>query len=188
MIRSVVTATLVVASALTLVACNEQAFDPSAQYGANPTLPEPQQYLLPPMKVLAARGWNAQEKPVVATGLEVQAFAAGFQHPRIVYPLPNGDVLVVESNGPTAPVYRPKDYIEGKIKALSGSGATGGNRITLLRDEDSDGVADMRSVFIDHLNSPYGIVLVGNDIYVADTDKLLRFAYTPARPRSRSPV
>jgi glucose/arabinose dehydrogenase len=187
MIRGVVMGSVIVASALILVACHEQAGDPSVQYGANPTLPEPQQYLLPPMKVLAARGWNAQEKPVVPAGLEVKAFAAGFQHPRIVYPLPNGDVLVVESNGPTAPIYRPKDYIEGKIKALSGSGATGGNRITLLRDEDNDGVSDMRSVFIDHLNSPYGIVLVGNDIYVADTDKLLKFAYTPGATQITEP-
>jgi glucose/arabinose dehydrogenase len=187
MIRSSVAWPLMVASALTLVACNDQAGDPSAQYGANPTLPEPQQYLLPPMKVLRARGWNTQEKPVVRAGLEVQAFATGFQHPRIVYPLPNGDVLVVESNGPTAPIYRPKDYIEGKIKALSGSGAVGGNRITLLRDENSDGVSDIRRVFIDHLNSPYGIVLVGKDIYVADTDKLLRFAYTPGATQITEP-
>jgi glucose/arabinose dehydrogenase len=187
MSRMALIRSLVVASTLTLLACKEQAVDPSAQYGANPTLPEPQQYLLPPMKVLPAIGWNAQEKPVVPGGLEVKAFATGFQHPRIVYPLPNGDVLVVESNAPTAPIYRPKDYIEGKIKALSGSGATGGNRITLLRDKDSDGVSHMRSVFIDHLNSPYGIVLVGNALYVADTDKLLRFAYTPGATQIMEP-
>src|SRR4051794_25200062 len=130
------------------------------------------------MKVMPARGWNSGETPVAPAG-RVQAFGTGFKHPRIVYPLPNGDVLVVESNGPSAPVYRPKDYIEGKIKALSGSGAPGGNRISLLRDQDGDGVAEMRTVLIDHLNSPYGIVLVGNDLYVADTDELLKFAYTP---------
>jgi glucose/arabinose dehydrogenase len=93
------------------------------------------------MKVMPARGWNSGETPVAPAGLRVQAFATGFLHPRIVYPLPNGDVLIVESNGPKAPVYRPKDYIEGKIKALSGSGAPGGQRISLLRDRDGDGIA-----------------------------------------------
>jgi glucose/arabinose dehydrogenase len=92
------------------------------------------------MKVMPARGWNSGETPVAPAGLRVQAFATGFLHPRIVYPLPNGDVLIVESNGPKAPVYRPKDYIEGKIKALSGSGAPGGQRISLL-DRDGDGMA-----------------------------------------------
>src|SRR3954468_10155848 len=106
------------------------------------------------MKVMPARGWNSGETPVAPAGLRVQAFGTGFQHPRIVYPLPNGDVLMVESNGPKAPVYRPKDYIEGKVKALASSGATGGNRISLLRDQDGDGVAEMRTVLIDHLNSP----------------------------------
>jgi glucose/arabinose dehydrogenase len=187
MIHNVLTAALLSASVLTLAACNEQAADPSSQYGANPTLPEPHQYLLPPMKVLPARGWNAQEKPVVAAGLQVEAYGTGFQHPRIVYPLANGDVLVVESNGPKAPVYRPKDFIQGKIKALSGSGAPGGNRISLLRDQDGDGVAETRSVLIDHLNSPYGIVLVGNDLYVAATDELLRFPYTPGATQITEP-
>ena len=187
MIRSIVTRTLLFASVLALAACNEQAGDPSAQYGANPTLPEPHQYLLPPMKVLPATGWNTGETPLVPAGLQVQAFGTGFQHPRVVYPLPNGDVLVVESNGPKAPIYRPKDYIEGKIKALSGSGATGGNRISLLRDQDGDGFSDMRTVLIDHLNSPYGIVLVGNDLYVADTDELLRFPYTPGATQITEP-
>jgi glucose/arabinose dehydrogenase len=179
MIRTVLTKTLVFGSVLALAACSDNADDPAAQYGADPKLPEPHQYLLPPMKVLPARGWATGETPLVPAGLHVQAFGTGFQHPRIVYPLPNGDVLVVESNGPKAPVYRPKDYIEGKIKALSGSGATGGNRISLLRDQNGDGVAEMRTVLIDHLSSPYGIVLVGSDLYVADTDELLRFSYTP---------
>ncbi len=178
MIRSLVRATLVVASALILAACDEQAGDPRDQYGADPKLPEPHQYLLPPMKVMPARGWAAGETPVVAAGMRVQAFATGFLHPRIVYALPNGDVLVVESNGSGGPVYRPKDYIEGKIKGLAGSGAPAGQRISLLRDQDGDGVPKLRTVFIDHLNAPYGVVLVGNDLYVADTDALLRFSYT----------
>ena len=118
-------ASLAFAAAFTLAGCNDKAGDPSAQYGANPKLPEPQQYLLPPMKVMPARGWKEGEMPIVPAGLRIQALATGFEHPRIVYTLPNGDVLVVEANGPKAPVYRPKDYIEGKVKGLAGSGAKG---------------------------------------------------------------
>lgn len=177
----------VLASALTLAACNDQAGDPSAEYGADPKLPEPHQYLLPPMKVMPARGWTSGEAPVVPAGMRVQALATGLIHPRVVYALPNGDVLVVESNGPKAPIYRLKDFIEGKIKGLAGSGAPGGQRITLLRDINSEGVPQQRSVFIDHLNSPYGIVLVGNDLYVADTDAILRFPYSPTETHISTP-
>jgi glucose/arabinose dehydrogenase len=187
MIRSSARAVLAAACVLTLAGCNDQAGDPSAQYGADPKLPEPHQYLLPPMKVMPARGWNAGETPIVPAGLRVQAFATGFLHPRIVYPLPNGDVLVVESNGPKAPVYRPKDFIEGKIKALSGSGAPGGQRISLVRDPDGSGVGKVQTVFIDHLNSPYGIVLVGNELYVADTDAILRFPYAEGATQITTP-
>src|SRR5947209_7971052 len=102
MMRTLLMSSILLGFALNLAACDDNAADPSAQYGPNPKLPEPQQYLLPPMKVLLARGWNTGEKPLVPAGLQVQAFGTGFQHPRIVYPLPNGDVLVVESNGPKA--------------------------------------------------------------------------------------
>jgi glucose/arabinose dehydrogenase len=160
---------------------------PNTQYGANPVLPAPHQYLVPPMQVPPGVGWSAGQAPAVPAGLKIRAFAAGFEHPRMVYVLPNGDVLVVESNGPKAPIYRPKDYIEDKVKALAGSSAPGGNRIILLRDSKGVGVPDVRTVFIDHLNSPFGIVLVGNDLYVADTDAILRFAYTPGATRIASP-
>jgi glucose/arabinose dehydrogenase len=187
MTRIPLRAGLLFATALTLAGCNEGAGDPSAQYGADPKLPEPQQYLLPPMKVMPARGWKEGELPIVPTGLHVEALATGFEHPRIVYTLPNGDILVVEANGPKGPVYRPKDYIEGKIKGLSGSGAKGGNRITLLRDTNGDGIPDLRTVFIDHLNSPYGIVLVGNDLYVANTDAIMRFPYSEGETQITAP-
>jgi glucose/arabinose dehydrogenase len=96
-------------------------------------------------------------------------------------------VLVVETNGPNAPIYRPKDYIEAQVKALAGSSAPGGNRITLLRDTNGDGVPDVRTNFIDHLNSPFGVVLVGNDLYVANTDAILRFAYVAGETQITSP-
>ena len=187
MIRHLLRTTLAAVSVLALSACNERAGDPSSQYGGDPKLPEPHQYLLPPMKVMAARGWNPGEMPVVPAGMRVQAMATGLLHPRMVYSLPNGDVLVVESNGTGGPVYRVKDYIEGKVKGLAGTGAPGGNRITLLRDQDGDGVPETRIVFLDHLNSPYGIVLVGNDLYVANTDALLRFTYTPGATQITDP-
>src|SRR6201999_123626 len=115
------------------------------------------------------------------------AFANGFAHPRIVYVLPNGDVLVVESNGPKAPIFRPKDRVMGPIKAIAGAGAKGGNRITLLRDTNGDGKPDVRTVFIDHLNSPYGVALIGNMLYVADTDAVLRFPYVAGETSITAP-
>jgi glucose/arabinose dehydrogenase len=160
---------------------------PSTQYGANPLLPAPHQYLVPPMEVPPGVGWVDGKTPAVPPGLQIRAFATGFEHPRMVYTLPNGDVLVVESNGPKAPVYRPKDYIEGKVKALAGSAAPAGNRIILLRDSKGSGKPDVRTVFIDHLNAPFGVVLVGNDLYVADTDAILRFSYTPGETRITAP-
>ena len=159
---------------------------PASQYGANPVLPPPQQYLLPPMQVPRGIGWADGKTPAVPAGLQIRAFATGFEHPRMVYTLPNGDVLVVESNGPKAPIYRPKDFIEGQVKALAGTSAPGGNRIILLRDSKGTGVPDVRTVFIDHLNSPFGIVLVGNTLYVANTDAILAFSYTTGETRITS--
>ena len=118
---------LVVVSATALVAaCAPQGQDPRRQVGPNPWLPEPRQFLLPPMSVPKAIGWKAGESPRAPAGLEVQALATGLMHPRIVYGLPNGDILVVESNGPGTVPFRPKDYIQGPIKARGGAKAKGG--------------------------------------------------------------
>jgi glucose/arabinose dehydrogenase len=167
------------AALLMLSACGPKIADPSTQYGANPQLPAPHQYIMPPMRVPPGQGWGKGQAPVVPAGLQISPFATGFEHPRSVYVLPNGDVLVVETNGPSAPNYRPKDYVEGKVKALAGSSAPAGNRIILLRDANGDGVPELRTVFIDHLNSPFGVALVGNDLYVAATDAILKFPYVP---------
>jgi glucose/arabinose dehydrogenase len=171
-----------------LAACsNQNPAPPDTQYGANPQLPAPQQYLLPPMSVPTAVGWKPGEAPSVAAGLQIQALATGFLHPRIVYALPNGDVLVVETNGPGTQPYRPKDYVQSRVKNIAGAGAPGGNRITLLRDANGDGRPELRTIFLDHLHSPFGITLVGDQLFVANTDAILAFRYTPGETRITSP-
>ena len=146
-----------------LVGCNYDGGDPKVQIGANPQLPKLQQYLIPPIQIARVVGWG-KETPTVPQGLQVHALATGFEHPRSLYVLPNGDVLVVETNGPKAPIHRPKDLVTAWVTWLAGAKAKGGNRITLLRDTKGDGIPDVRTVFLDHLNSPFGVVLVGNDL------------------------
>jgi glucose/arabinose dehydrogenase len=169
------------AAILALTAAAPDNFDTNTQIGPNPVLPPLQQYLFPPMHLAPAVGWKSGETPTAAPGLKIQAYATGLQHPRSVYTLPNGDVLVVESKSPNLdPVTRPKTivmkWIESKVTS-DGAGA-GSNRITLLRDSHDTGKPDTQTVFIDHLNSPFGVALVGNDLYVADTDAILHFPYT----------
>jgi glucose/arabinose dehydrogenase len=177
----------VLATLLALGACGPKGASSVNQYGANPDLPAAQQYILPPMRIAKAVGWGQDQTPVVPSGLQVRAFATGFKHPRMVYTLPNGDVLVVETNGPPAPINRPKDYVMGIFKGYGGTAGPGGNRITLLRDSHGDGKPELRTVFVDHLKSPFGVALVGNDLYVADTDALLKFPYVPGETRITAP-
>ncbi|HET6943395.1 MAG TPA: sorbosone dehydrogenase family protein [Sphingomicrobium sp.] len=166
-----------------LAACDSKGGDPMKQYGPNPVLPEPRQYLLPPMSVPKAVGWKSGETPTVPAGLRIQAMATGLLHPRIVYPLPNGDILVVESNGPGTKPYRPKDYIQGKVKAIGGADQEGGNRITLLRDANGDGVPELKTVLVDHLHSPYGVASIAGMLYVANTDAIVVFPFTPGETK-----
>ncbi len=171
----------VAALALAAAACQRQGGSPAVQYGAAPQLPEPHQYLLPPMHIAPVAEWGAAT-PTVSAGLKVEAVATGLKGPRFVYPLPNGDVLVVETGGPKAPVNRPKDWVMGFIEGFAGKKTSKpSNRIVLLRDTNGDGRPGLRTVLIDHLNSPFGVTLVGNDLYVADTDALLRFPYQPGQ-------
>ena len=176
----------VTVSALALAGCDDQAGDPTTQIGANPRLPEPHNFLFPPINIAAIGQWG-NETPTVPQGMQVHALATDLLHPRQLYVLPNGDVLVVESNGPKAPVNRPKDLIMGFIKSFAGTGGKGGNRITLLRDIGPDGVAKTRTVFLDHLNSPFGVALVGNDFYVANTDAIMRYPYTAGETSITAP-
>jgi glucose/arabinose dehydrogenase len=162
---------------LGLTGCDDTAGDPAAQIGANPVLPALQQYFMPPIRIAKAVGWEKGENPTVPQGLQVQALATGLEHPRSLYVLPNGDVLVVESNGPKAPINRPKDIITGWVQWFAGAKAKDANRITLLRGGNTDGSPELRTVFLDHLNSPFGVALVGHDLYVANTDAIVRYPY-----------
>ena len=163
-----------------LAATAEEAFDIQSQIGPNPVLPDIQQYLFPPMHLASVVDWKNGEKPTVAAGLKIEALANDLQHPRSLYTLPNGDVLVVESKAPPPqPITRPKDIVMRFIEKMVTSGGDPGpsNRITLLRYDAAAGKPPTRSVFLDHLHSPFGVALVGNDLYVANTDAIVRYPY-----------
>ena len=151
----------------------------TASYGQNPPLPAPTKTLIPTVKVAAAKGWPAGAKPMAAAGLTVEAFATGLDHPRWLYVLPNGDVLVAESNAPERPEEGNgiKGWVYGAAQKYAGAGVPSANRITLLRDADGDGVAETKTAFLKGLHSPFGMALIGDDFYVANTDAVMRFAY-----------
>jgi glucose/arabinose dehydrogenase len=131
------------------------------------------------VNIAPAIGWPAGAKPTAAAGTQVAAFAENLDHPRWLYVLPNGDVLVAETNAPPKPDDGTgiRGWVMKKVMGRAGAAVPSPNRITLLRDKDHDGVAETRTVFLENLNSPFGMTLVGNDLYVADTDRLLRFHY-----------
>ena len=163
-----------------LSACGESArLQVTDGSGPAPQLPEPNKTLIPTVNIAPAVGWPEGGKPVAAQGTQVVAFASGLDHPRWLYVLPNGDVLVAESNAPEKPEDSKgiRGWVMNKVMAKAGAGVPSANRITLLRDVDRDGVAETRTVFLKDLNSPFGMALIGNDLYVADTDRLLRFKY-----------
>lgn len=177
-LKSQVAVLLLVAGGL--AACGESSrLQVSDGMGPSPQLPEPNKTLIPTVNIAPAAGWPAGTKPTAAPGTQAAAFAENLDHPRWLYVLPNGDVLVAETNAPPKPDDSKgiKGWVMKKVMSRAGAGVPSANRITLLRDRDHDGVAETRTVFIDHLNSPFGMALVGNDFYVADTDRLLRFNY-----------
>ncbi|MDI4238867.1 sorbosone dehydrogenase family protein [Bradyrhizobium sp. Arg237L] len=169
------------ALALSLSACNdpEDTKTVAQSYGAAPALPPPEHSLIPTVDIATPNPWPAGTKPAAANGMAVNAFATGLDHPRTVYVLPNGDVLVAESNAPPKPDDSKgiKGFIYKQAQTWAGAGVPSANRITLLRDADGDGIAETRSIFLKNLNSPFGMVLVGNDFYVADSDAIMRFPY-----------
>ncbi|MGV8804842.1 MAG: PQQ-dependent sugar dehydrogenase [Polaromonas sp.] len=163
-----------------LAACGDTAkLAPTAGMGASPTLPAPNKTLLPTVNIAPAVGWAEGAMPTATHGLVVTALATGLAHPRWLYVLPNGDVLVAESNAPPKPEDGKgiKGWVMKKVMAKAGAGVPSANRITLLRDADGDGQAETRTVFLQNLNSPFGMALVGNELYVANTDALVRVPY-----------
>lgn len=165
---------------LLLVGCGDTAtLDVSQGYGPEPTLPKPRKSLLPTVSVAKAIGWPPGRTPNAAPGLQVQAFATGLDHPRTLLSLPNGDVLVTETNAPERPAARQgiRGWVMKKVMSYAGAGVPSANRITLLRDLDGDGIADLQVRFLENLNSPFGMALVGDRLYVANTDAIVRFPY-----------
>jgi glucose/arabinose dehydrogenase len=165
---------------LSVAGCGAAARHPvSAGTGPNPVLPPPSTSLIPTVHVVTAKGWPPEAAPVAASGMTVTAFARGLDHPRWLHVLPNGDVLVAESNAPPRPEDGKgiKGWFFKRFQKKAGGAVPSANRITLLRDGDGDGIAEMRTVFLQGLTSPFGMALVGDVLYVANSDAVMRFPY-----------
>ena len=172
--------------ALSIAGCSESArYAVMEGTGKDPLLPPPRSSLIPTVKIAPAVGWPPGETPTAAPGTVVTRFADGLDHPRWVYVLPNGDVLVAETNAPERPEFGKgiKGWFMKLFMKKAGAAVPSANRITLLRDSDADGVPEIRSVFLEGLNSPFGMMLVANDFYVANTDAIMRFTYKVGQTR-----
>ena len=170
-------AILAVPLTLLLAACQVESDPEIDQTGPTPELPEPNDSLIPAMKIPTPEGWDG-ELPTVPAGFTITPIATDLKIPRQLLLLPNGDILVAEGSGGKAPKVRPKDVIAGMIKKRGKSNAEGGNRITLLRDQDGDGTTDLQTTFIEGLDAPYGLAFVDGTLYVANQDNLVSFEYT----------
>ena len=172
---------LLVAGVFTLISRNRQKaqFDIAAEQGTQPRIPKPRTSPIPLIKIAKPIGWQGGAMPTPAAGLKVQPFAIRLDHPRWLLVLPNGDVLAAETNAPPKPDDESgfRGWIQKKVQARAGAASKSANRITLLRDTDGDGIADQRSTLLSGLNSPFGMALVGDQLYVADTDALLRVPF-----------
>ena len=179
------------AAALALAACGgSQKIDPTSQFGPNPNLPKPSRALLVRMHIPKVVGWKSGETPTVPNGFRIEAFATGLANPRRVYPLPNGDVIVVETKkSGSEPLDRPKRPIMDWMESMAHGGSGGGesNRLLLFRDANGDGKPESESVLVDHLNAPFGVVAFKGYLYVADTDAILRYPFTPGQTKITAP-
>jgi glucose/arabinose dehydrogenase len=156
-------------------------------FGSNPAIPAAKRQGIPTLKMPTARGWTQGQKPVAATGLKVNAFATGLKHPRWIHVLPNGDVLVAEALTMAGPIKTAFDYAMFSTMKRAAAVGVSPNRITLLRDSDHDGVAETREVFLEGLNQPFGMALLGNTFYVGNTDGVVAFPYTAGASRITAP-
>ncbi|MEO5797264.1 MAG: sorbosone dehydrogenase family protein [Rhodoferax sp.] len=173
-----------------LGACTEMARLPvSDGTGPNPVLPPPVVSLVPTVNIAPAQPWAQGMLPTAAPGTQVAALATGLVHPRWLYVLPNGDVLVAETNAPPKPEDGKgiKGWVMGLVMGRAGAGGASADRITLLRSSKGDGVVDVRTVLLEGLHSPFGMALVGSNLYVANTDAVLRFPYTPGDTHISAP-
>ncbi|HVI28833.1 sorbosone dehydrogenase family protein [Hansschlegelia sp.] len=189
---SMVSKALIIAAAgFALAGCNDEAKVPIAQgYGPNPTLPAPQKSWIPHVNVSKAVGWADGATPKAGAGFQVTEFAGGFDHPRKVYALPNGDVLVAETAEPPKPEDGKgvKAWFQSFFMDRAGAKVKSANRITLLRDADGDGKAEVRKTFLTGLNSPFGMALAGDRLYVADTDAIVSVPYREGDTEIKAPV
>jgi glucose/arabinose dehydrogenase len=177
--------------ALLLAGCGDNSQLPEqASTGSNPTIPAPQKSYIPTVNIAPAKGWPDGAKPKAAASLAANAFAKGLEHPRWLYVLPNGDVLVAESDGPERPEDAKgiKGWIYGAVQKRAGAGTKSADRITLLRDKDGDGRAETKTVFLKNLHSPFGMALIGNDLYVANADAIVRFKYQDGATEITTPA
>ena len=181
-----------ISAAALVVGCMESSkLAPERSVGPNPEIPAPDKTLIPTVHIAEATGWKDGAKPVAARGLSVTAFATGLDHPRWVYALPNGDVLVAESDHPAQP--EEGKGVKGRAMSMlmkrAGSGQRpSANRITLLRDADGDGVAETRSVFLGDLNSPIGMELIGSELFIANSDGIVKVPYKEGDTKTQGPV
>ena len=176
-------AVLVVIASL-LAACNSDG--EIDQFGPNPELPDKERGLLPSMTIASPAGWG-DRRPTVPAGYTITPIATGLKIPRQTLVLPNGDILVAEGKGGNAPLLTPKDLIAGRLKKKGTSSVESGDRLTLLRDADGDGIYEGRAVFAENLNAPYGLALIGNALFVANQDAVVRFDYRPGQIRASGP-
>ncbi|WP_339914759.1 sorbosone dehydrogenase family protein [uncultured Brevundimonas sp.] len=172
---------LLISATLVLVACVDRSGVPEAErFGPDPTLPTPTNRLLPRVNIAPAIGWPDNQTPTPAAGLVVNAFARDLDHPRWLYRLPNGDILVAETNAPPRLTRKPVGVVgwfRGLIMKRAGARVPSADRITLLRDADGDGVAETRTAFLENLRSPFGMALIGDRLYVANADAVVTFPY-----------
>jgi len=174
---------------LLLISCGGPAVRPPSQgLGADPALPAPANAVVPTVNIAPATGWPANSAPTPAPGLDVQAFATDLDHPRWLHVLPNGDVLVAESNKQPAPPKGLRSFFEKQVMRIAGAEVPSADRISLMRDANGDGIAEIRTVLIDGLTSPFGMALVDDSLYVANTDGLLRFPYVSGQTSIDAPA
>ncbi len=190
MLRTVTASLFVGIFTLSLAGCGDKASVPErAGFGPHPTLPPPNPTLFPTLNIAPAKGWSDGMTPTAAAGLAVSAYATDLDHPRWLYTLPNGDILVAETNAPpeSGGSNGIKGWVMKLVKKRVGAGVPSANRITLLRDADGDGTVETRTVFLQELNSPFGMALVGHDLYIATTDAIVRFPYLHGRTEITEP-